>query len=117
MAECEDLTGLAEARDRHAVPAEPEFDVSTLEISDDRLRLIFTCCRLSAARLRKEAKTAAERADNRCPAGNRKGNGNSQFTNQIGVSENHKLRWRRELRVPGCDIGQARLRDEPRLDG
>ena len=26
------------------VPVEPEFDVSTLDISDDRLRLIFTCC-------------------------------------------------------------------------
>ena len=26
------------------VPVEPEFDVSTLDVSDDRLRLIFTCC-------------------------------------------------------------------------
>ena len=44
---------------------------------------------LKHPRLRTEAKTAAERADNRCPPGKRRGNGNSQFINQIGVCENH----------------------------
>src|SRR5215472_8498263 len=44
----------------------------------------------NAARLRKEAKTAAQRANNRCLKGNRRGNGNSQFINQIGICENHR---------------------------
>src|SRR5262249_44625679 len=44
----------------------------------------------SAARLRKEAKTAAQRADNRYLKGNRGENGNSQFINQIGICENHR---------------------------
>src|SRR5262249_41811038 len=43
----------------------------------------------SAARLRTEAKTAAQRADNRYLKGNRGENGNSQFINQIGICENH----------------------------
>src|SRR5215831_5540428 len=45
----------------------------------------------SAARLRKEAKTVAQRADNRYLKGNRGENGNSQFINQIGICENHNL--------------------------
>src|SRR5215510_12946691 len=48
----------------------------------------------SAARLRKEAKTAAQRADNRYLKGNRGENGNSQFINQIGICENKRqVRW------------------------
>jgi hypothetical protein len=45
----------------------------------------------SAARLRKEAKSAAKKADNRSPKENRRKNDNSQFINQIGVCENHRL--------------------------
>src|SRR5215472_6796191 len=44
----------------------------------------------SAARLRKDAKTAAQKADNRYLKGNRGGNGNSQFINQVGICENHR---------------------------
>src|SRR5215472_13083748 len=42
----------------------------------------------NAARLRKEVKMAAQTADNRCLKGNRRGNGNSQFINRIGICEN-----------------------------
>ena len=45
----------------------------------------------SRLKARKEAKTAAKRADSRWPDGNRKGNGNSQFINQIGFYENTRL--------------------------
>src|SRR5215469_12441947 len=48
----------------------------------------------NAARLRKEAKTAAQRADNRYLKGNRGENDNSQFINQIGICENHPVRFR-----------------------
>ena len=42
-----------------------------------------------AARLRKEAKSAVKRADNRCPQGNRRKRDNFQCINQIRFCENY----------------------------
>src|SRR6516162_4398411 len=50
----------------------------------------------SAARLRKESKSAVKKADNRCPKENRRKKDNSQFINQIGVCENRRQRLRLE---------------------
>src|SRR6516164_3368174 len=66
----------------------------------------------SAARLRNEAKSAVKKADNRCPKENRRKNDNSQFINQIGVCENHRL-LSSESHAPGLAEGYARATASP----
>ena len=58
----------------------------------------------SAARLRKEAKNAAQREHYKCPNGNRMVNDNFQIINQIGLCENHSRLFEAVYWLYGTEI-------------